>query len=175
MSTESSHPVTKDPQGVKGVGKAKRRLRNFMLQPLLQVKLGLYAIILSALFAVATSAILYHNFAGLVNSIVLLTDAEDEVRELFMDYWKGTQLWIYLCFGVYLGATVLISVLYTHKLVGPQVAFRRHIRSIADGRYSARTYLRKGDAFSEVADELNRLSEVMERTKGQPHAATKET
>lgn len=149
--------------------KAKRRMRNFLLQPLLQVKLGLYAILLSVVFAVALSAILYHNFAGLVNSIVLLTDAEDEVRELFMDYWKGTQLWVYLCFFIYLAGTVLLSVLYMHKLVGPTIAFRRHIRSLADGRYNARTYLRKGDAFLEVADELNRLSEVMEKTKGQPH------
>jgi hypothetical protein len=150
-------------------GKAKRRVRNFMLQPLLQVKLGLYSILLSMLFAIALGAILYHNFHGLVGSIVLLTDAEDEVNDLFMDYWRGTQIWIYLCFFIYLLATVLVSVLYTHRLVGPTIAFRRHIRSIADGRYNARTYLRKGDAFAEVAEELNRLSEIMERTRGQPH------
>jgi len=149
--------------------KAKRRVRNFMLQPLLQVKLGLYAIILSLFFAVALAAILYYNFAGLVNSVVLLTDAEEEVRDLFVDYWRGTQLWIYLVFFVYLGATVLVSVLYTHRLVGPTIAFRRHIRSISEGKYFVRTFLRKGDAFLEVADELNRLSEVMERTRGAPH------
>lgn len=152
----------------KPMGKAKRRVKNFLLQPLLQVKLGIYSITLSVLFAGALAAIVYHNFAGLVNSIVLLTDAEDEVRELFMDYWRGTQLWIYLCFFIYLAATVLLSVLYTHKLVGPTIAFRRHIRSIAEGRYNARTYLRKGDAFAEVADELNRLSEVMEKSRGVP-------
>ena len=43
-----------------------------------------------------------------------------------------------------------------------------YIRSIAEGRYNARTYLRKGDAFAEVADELNRLSEVMEKSRGVP-------
>ena len=160
------------PQGgqkPQGGGKAKRRMRNFLLQPLLQVKLGLYAILMSIGFAAALGGIIYHNFAGLVTSIVLLTDAEDEVRELFMDYWHGTQLWIYLVFAVYIIGMVILSVLYMHKLVGPTYAFRRHIRSLAEGRYNARTYLRKGDAFLEVADELNRLSEVMEKTKGQPH------
>lgn len=148
------------------MAKAKRRVRNFLLQPLLQVKLGVYAIMLSVLFALSLGAILYHNFAGLVNSIVLLTDAEDEVRDLFLDYWRGTQLWIYLCFLIYLLATVTISVLYTHKLVGPTYAFRRHLRSLAEGRYNARTFLRRGDAFVEVADELNHLSEVLEKSKG---------
>ena len=117
---------------------------------------------------VALGAILYFNFASLINSIVLMTDAEDEVREIFMSYWKGTQLWVYLTFLIYLVATIAMSVLYTHKLVGPTIAFRRHIRSIADGKFNARTYLRKGDAFLEVADELNRLSEVMEKkSRGQ--------
>ncbi len=143
--------------------KAKRRAKNFMLQPLLQVKLGIYTIIISVLFSAALAAILYFNFSSLINSIVLMTDAEEEVREIFMSYWKGTQLWIYLTFLVYLVLTILVSVLYTHKLIGPTIAFRRHIRMIAEGRYNARTYLRKGDAFVEVADELNRLSEVMER------------
>jgi len=169
------------PQGSSGesppkavlLGKAKRRVRNFVLQPLLQVKVGLYFIIVSMMFAAALALIIYYNFGGLVNSIVLLTDAEDEVRELFLDYWKGTQLWIYMTFAIYLMASISLSVLYTHRMVGPTFAFRRHIRSIAEGRYNARTHLRKGDAFSEVADELNHLSEVMERTRGAPHHAGK--
>ena len=149
-----------------GGGKAKRRARNYLLEPLLQVRIGMYSIILSILFSVALGAILYFNFASLINSIVLMTDAEDEVREIFMSYWSGTQLWLYLTFAVYIFLTVSVSVYFTHKLVGPTIAFRRHIRSIADGRYNARTYLRKGDAFREVADELNHLSEVMERKFG---------
>jgi hypothetical protein len=156
-----------------GGAKAKRRMKNFALQPLVQVKLGIYAIVLSVLFAAALAAIIYHNFYGLYNSIILLTDAEDEVRELIGDYWRGTQLWVGMCIGIYLLATIFVSVMYTHKLVGPTIAFRRHIRSIADGKYNARTYLRRGDAFLEVADELNRLSEIMEKTKGAPHHAGK--
>jgi hypothetical protein len=155
------------------MGKAKRRVRNFVLQPLLQVKVGLYFILVSLLFATALALIIYYNFGGLVNSIVLLTDAEEEVRELFLDYWKGTQLWIYFSFAVYLLASIGLSVFYTHRMVGPTFAFRRHIRSIAEGRYHVRTHLRKGDAFSEVADELNHLSEVMERTRGLPHNPVK--
>lgn len=116
---------------MKGAGaKAKRRMRNIMLQPLLQVRIGLYSIILSVLFAVALGAILYFNFAGLINSIVLMTDAEDEVREIFMSYWSGTQLWIYLTFIIYLVANVAVSVLYTqtrrpdHRLPAPHPQHR---------------------------------------------------
>lgn len=158
----SSAPAERLP-GQPAQGKPKRRAKNFMLQPLLQVKLGIYVIGISVVFALALSSILYFNFSSLINSIVLMTDAEEEVREIIMSYWRGTQVWIYLAFFIYLVLTIAVSVLYTHKLVGPTIAFRRHIRMIAEGRYNARTYLRKGDAFVEVAEELNRLSEVMER------------
>jgi signal transduction histidine kinase len=51
-----------------------------------------------------------------------------------------------------------VTIIFTHKLVGPTVAFRRHIRMLTEGRYDYRTTLRKGDAFQEVADDLNHLS-----------------
>lgn len=147
-------------------GKAKRRVRNFLLQPLLQVKIGLFSILLSILFAGALAALLYFNFFPLIDTVLKMTDADEEVRDFFMDEWRAKQLWVYLAFFVYLVAQISMSILYTHRLVGPTYAFRRHIRSLAEGRYSARTYLRKGDGFLEVADELNHLSEVMDRKFG---------
>lgn len=149
-----------------GGGKAKRRMKNYMLQPLLQVKLGIYAISLSVLFSIAVALILKFTFGELFDAIILMTDAQDEVNELIDSYSKGAITWLSLAFIVYLGATIGVSVLYTHKLIGPTIAFRRHVRSISEGRYNARTYLRKGDAFAELADELNHLSEVMEKKSG---------
>jgi hypothetical protein len=168
------HPQGGMPGGApQSGGKAKRRVRNFLLQPLLQVKIGLFSILLSILFAGAVAALLYFNFFPLIDTVLKMTDADEEVRDFFMDEWRAKQLWVYLAFFVYLVAQITMSVLYTHRLVGPTYAFRRHIRSIAEGRYNARTYLRKGDGFLEVADELNNLSEVMERKFGggaQQHA-----
>jgi hypothetical protein len=159
--------TSQDPTGAKVApqGKQKRLVRNYLLQPLLQVKLGLYAILISILFTLTVGAILYVNFSGLANAIFLLTDAEAEVREILLEYWRGTRLAILGSFFIYFTATVVVSVLYTHKLVGPTVAFRRHIRLLREGGYHARTFLRKGDAFREVAEELNQLSEVLEKSQ----------
>ena len=147
-------------------GKAKRRVRNFLLQPLLQVKIGLLSILLSVLFAASLAGLLYFNFFPLIETVLKMTDADEEVRDFFWDEWRSKQIWVYLSFAVYLLGQIGISILYTHRLVGPTYAFRRHIRSVAEGRFHVRTYLRKGDGFSEVADELNYLSEVMERHFG---------
>jgi hypothetical protein len=58
---------------------------------------------------------------------------------------------------------MIVAVIFTHKLIGPTIAFRRHIRMIAEGKFQYRTKLRKGDAFQEVASDLNKLSEFFER------------
>lgn len=161
FSKGADGPSLESEQG----SKPKRRIRNFLLQPLLQVKLGLYAIFLSLSFALIVGFLVYSNFANFVDAVVQLTDVEDDVKDLFMEYWAGTRVWILACSFIYILGTVVVSVIFTHRLVGPTVAFRRHVRSLREGKFQARTFLRRGDAFIEVADELNLLSEVLERGK----------
>jgi len=155
--------ATTDPVKISEGGKAKRRVRNFLLQPLIQVKLGLYSILLAAGFSAAIGGILYVNLAKFAQIVLQLTDVEDEVYDLLNTYMADTKWWLALAIAVFLVCNVLVSIIYTHRLIGPSIAFRRHIRNLAEGRFNARTYLRKGDAFVEVADELNHLSEVLER------------
>ncbi|MEY4630091.1 MAG: hypothetical protein RIQ81_211, partial [Pseudomonadota bacterium] len=55
-------------------------------------------------------------------------------------------------------ASVVTAVVTTHRMVGPTVAFRQAIRSMIDGQYGRKLTLRPGDAFNEIADDLNTLS-----------------
>jgi hypothetical protein len=64
---------------------------------------------------------------------------------------------------LYIAINMLLAIVFTHKLIGPTVAFRRHIRMIAENKLQYRTILRKGDAFQEVAEDLNKLSDKLER------------
>ena len=58
----------------------KRKFRNYFLQPLLQIKLGLYSIILTAVFSLTVSVILYLNLVDFATIIFALTDSESEIR-----------------------------------------------------------------------------------------------
>ena len=64
--------------------------------------------------------------------------------------------------GAYILCTVGVSMLFTHRLVGPTVAFRKHLIAIESGDFCHRTVLRKNDAFQEVAVQLNDLSAMLE-------------
>jgi methyl-accepting chemotaxis protein len=144
-------------------GKFSRSVKNYALQPLLQVKLGLYSVLMSLGFAVAVSGILYFNLAKLSEIILQLTGVPDEVRDLLNQYIAPAKLQVLGVMVVYIALNIVVAVLYTHRLIGPTIAFRRHVRMIAEGKLQYRTVLRKGDAFSELADDLNKLSIHLEQ------------
>jgi len=145
------------------MAKPKRRVRNFLLMPLVQVKLGLYSILLTILFSATVAGILYVNLKKFAVIVLQLTDVQEEVTELLDSYMSDTRWYLGLAIATFIAISVVVSILYTHRLIGPTIAFRRHVRALADGRYNVRTFLRKGDAFSELADELNHLSKVLDR------------
>lgn len=144
--------------------KKKRRIRNMLLQPALQGKLGLYCTFLSAVFAASIYTILVQSFADISESVAELAGINPEqVREVIGIHWSLTQFWIYISSAFYIALILLLVIWFTHRMVGPTIAFRRHLARLQKGDFSAKTHLRKGDAFKEVADALNKLSDVMQR------------
>ena len=109
---------------------------------------------------------LYLNFQPLVANILELTDVPDELKEIISNYWSSSQLWIYGIVVVYMVVIIAVAIWYTHRLVGPIVAFSRHIDKLKEGDYSAHTFIRKNDAFTHIAIKLNELSEVLKTKIG---------
>ena len=140
----------------------KRKLSNYLLQPLIQVKLGLYSIILSLAFGFAMLWLFYINFYRLYDMILELTDLKEEIGLLLTTHIQDSIGWLVIGTGLYFVLVTLTSVFYTHRLVGPTYAFRRHIQELAKGNYSSRVNLRKRDAFAEVADDLNQLADTLQ-------------
>lgn len=144
--------------------KKKRLIRNMLLQPALQGKLGLYCMVLSALFAASIYAILVQSFSDISESVAELAGINpDQVREVIGIHWSLTQFWIYISSAIYIALILILIIWFTHRMVGPTIAFRRHLARLQKGDFSVKTHLRKGDAFNEVADALNQLSDVMQR------------
>jgi signal transduction histidine kinase len=67
---------------------------------------------------------------------------------------------MYPIFGMVCAA---FAIWVTHKFVGPQVALRRHIASLAAGDYQAVCRLRSGDELESVAVALNDLARELRR------------
>ena len=140
----------------------KRRLKNYLLDPFLQIKLGVYAIVMSVIAAFSLFVVVYSSMSGTLELILELTDAKDEVKNILTGSIGATMGNVGLVLLIYVLTMVIISIWYTHRLIGPTIAFRRHIGMLIRGQYYARTNLRKGDAFFGVADDLNKLSDLLQ-------------
>lgn len=154
-------PSKSEPKKVKKT--RNRRIRNYVLQPFLQIKLGLYTIIITFLFSGLFAVLLEAGLGRLYEVILDLTDLPDEVRSIVSDHVRNLSGWLLFFLAIYAIAVVLVSIIYTHKLIGPTIAFRRVIKDLREKRYNSRVVIRKGDAFAEVAEEINKLAESLEK------------
>lgn len=137
----------------------QRRVSNFFLQPLLQVRLGLYNIVLSTAFGAAVFGLLYAHHQRQESLLETISGPQQAALRTSL---ADLGVWFALVVLIFVTATVLSSVVFTHRLVGPSYAFRRHLAELLAGNYGARITLRKHDAFVEVADDLNQLAAALE-------------
>src|SRR5262245_623077 len=78
----------------------------------------------------------------------------------------GVLTMIQYLFVVTTGALAVIqAVRYSNRVVGPAVRIKRALQQIRAGDLDTPIKLRKGDALTDVADEMNRLMEHLRRNK----------
>ena len=71
----------------------QRSIKNYLLQPGLQTVLGLYAIVLTLVFAVTVGTIFYLSFHDLYEVILGLTDVQQEVIEIIDEYMLNANMY----------------------------------------------------------------------------------
>ena len=141
----------------------RRKARNFLLKPALQMKLPLYTLVLSFTFGSAALLIGYIYFEQLYAMMIENTTQGDYLREA-VNQQTGNfiEASVILMIG-YVFLMVAITTIYTHRIIGPTVAITRHVRALKNGLYSHRVSLRKRDALKDLAGELNELAETLEK------------
>lgn len=85
---------------------------------------------------------------------VLMQPIYDEFIPIISDFFY--KIAIYVLF------VVLISAVLSHKMAGPVYRFEQTCKAIAKGDFSQRVHLRKGDQFTELQDEFNKMMDVVE-------------
>jgi methyl-accepting chemotaxis protein len=149
-------------------GKSRRRTRNLLLQPGLQLRLPLLLLLVTLGFGAVLGVHSWITYERLFSLTLHDTSEPDyftrTIRAQTSDFVRVSAA-ITIAYAL---VVIGVSVVYAHRLVGPTVAMRRHIEALKNGDYSVRTVLRRKDAFAEVARDLNELAEILEgaRLKG---------
>lgn len=148
------------------MGKDQRRLKNWLISPLIQLKIASHIISISALFMLAILSYTFYSWDEAISFIIEMTDIPEPIRA-----YLGEK---FLSFFIFLSVILLLQfftlsaflIVHTHRFLGAAYAIRRFIgEKLMNGDYGGRIRLRKYDYLEAVADELNRLSEKLETEK----------
>jgi hypothetical protein len=139
-----------------------RKIKNFLLNPDIQLAFALNIVALSAFFVIGIAFVVYFQLGDFIQNILSLSDFDLKTLTQLRNDWDGTMLWLGLFMVSYVGITVAICIIYTHRMIGPTIAFKRQISDLIDGKYSSKVNLREGDAFEDVADLLNDLAKSLD-------------
>ncbi|MEZ6185320.1 MAG: hypothetical protein R3F62_09970 [Planctomycetota bacterium] len=147
-------------------GRRRRKVRNYLLEPRIQLRLGLVNVVLSLAFAATLLGVLGYHQRQREARWLEFSGVSSDMRSILTDYQNDVFVILALLSLVFVVLSVACSILFTHRMVGPTYAFRRHLRALRDGDYHAHTTLRPHDAFEEVAVELNELSAALREREG---------
>jgi nitrogen fixation/metabolism regulation signal transduction histidine kinase len=135
-----------------------------------QVVLALYSVLIGGAFAAGVLGVM-NSARARATALAMDMVADDAALQGAIDgSFQQTYPWVALLALLFVAGNVAVTVLYTHRIVGPAVAFRRHVRDLIEGRYDAKLKLRPNDDFAQLASDLNELSETMARQQQPPPA-----
>jgi len=156
-------PIQRPPRS--GRSATKRTVAGIMFQPVIQLKIAAYNALAAAMFSLALSMLFYHNLQMFANTFIDHTQADDATISQVYHHIEGVRVWALLILIGYVGVSIGVSLSITQRMVGSTVTFRKHIRSMANGDLSKRISVKRGDAFQDVAEELNYLSDSLARSR----------
>jgi len=137
----------------------QRKTKSYLLQPSRQLRLPLYLLGITVGFG----ALWIHSAASAIRE---LYTAVESAQPRYFDAMIQSQLHdlalVSLLIALpYVLVTIAVAVVHSHQYVGPAIPLRRHLEALKNGDYSSRVQLRRGDAFEEVAQDLNELAALL--------------
>ena len=139
-----------------------RKLKGLIVKPRLQFAMAAYLVGGGvALVALLTAAVL-----NSIRHTIIQMEAVYAIDASVMDLLQTSitsSVWT-IC-SVLMGLSGLIFFIwlrFSHRILGPTVAFERHIDELCRGNYQSRVRLRKKDEMIEMQTALNRLAEELQ-------------
>jgi len=139
-------------------GNPRRQLRNYLLDPGLQLRLAGYLVAV----AVALSAVLgwqiWRAYAEASKLVALGDPRSDEAIATMLHVEdRARMLWMAAVLGGVILCLLVLAVVVTHRIAGPALAIARTCRAVAEGRLANPRPLRRGDLLVGLADEVGAM------------------
>jgi methyl-accepting chemotaxis protein len=133
----------------------KDKRRNYFIDKDFQSRFILKFCMLVVLSGVITMGILY--FVGKKSTTVSIVDSRVIVHttaDFLLPILTQTVLVVMIIVGL---ATIVVTLLFSHKIAGPLFRFKKAIEEVKSGNLSANFHIRNYDQLQGLSDEVNAM------------------
>lgn len=137
----------------------RRRWRNSLLEPRVQLRYGVYCFLFAAGTAVLVQFLSYWSMRREVLRILQEAGGDAALLQGIIDLSMRSAFLGGLWLLPLVAAVGLFGAAhFIHRFIGPQVPVRRHIAKLRDGEYGAECRIRARDELHDLVGDLNDLS-----------------
>ena len=141
---------------------ARRRVRNYVQDPGLQLRLAGYLVAVAAALSLALGWQLWRAYAEASKLVALGDPRSDEVIAAMLHAEDRARMaWMAGILAAVLLSLLLLAVVVTHRIAGPARAIALSCRAVADGSLAPPRPLRRGDHLVGLAEEVEAMVEAL--------------
>lgn len=143
------------PPGAGQDARSHRRLRNYLVDTSLQLRLASYLIGVAVLLSVGLGWMLWQAYEETSRVIALgAPDAADTLAGALAAEDRGRILLVAMALAGVLCCLLAAAVVITHRIAGPAFAIGRTCRLVGEGRLARPRPLRSGDLLVDLSEEV---------------------
>lgn len=144
--------------GLRGLDPGRRQgVGSVLVEPYLQIKLGLFLMVLNLVFAGVIGGLIYYYVMDMYQAMSFYFKL-DEAENLMT--WNKFSWPLIVCSVVvvtFIVATFIIIIRYTHKIYGPLVSINSFLDKALAGENPKPLQVRQSDYLGDLAEKINQL------------------
>ena len=145
------------------MGHKKRSLKNFLINPLYQLKYIFWISAAGLALILGNALVFYYYIRENYELLIELSPMDDSTKaQLYRELYEIIiKLSLVGCGFVIV--SMLIGVVISHRTAGPMYHFKRVFNELKNGKTSSRIRLRPNDDFQDVAQAFNEMMDTVQK------------
>jgi len=141
--------------GDEALGVQKRRLRNYLIDSSIQLRLASYLVAVACAISVGMGWLLWNAYRE-SSRLVSLGDSrtDDALASMLAREDRERMLWLGIGLVAVILCLLVVAVVVTHRVAGPTVAISQTCRRVGAGDFTRPRPLRRRDLLVDLADEV---------------------
>ncbi|HTP50902.1 MAG TPA: hypothetical protein VMK42_09400 [Anaeromyxobacteraceae bacterium] len=142
-------------EGQDASGPQKRRIRNYLIDSSIQLRLASYLVAVACAISIGMGWLLWNAYRE-SSRLVSLGDpkVDDALATMLAREDRERMLWLGIGLVAVILCLLIVAVIVTHRVAGPTVALSHTCRRVGAGDLSRPRPLRRHDLLVDLADEI---------------------